>query len=82
VKKREKPVKMNLIKEVCGTQGLTYRELGEKIGYSEETLKNCASTGKISEPMLRSIELYNENIGLKEELSLFDEFKSFMKKIL
>ena len=40
----------NLIKKTCKELGLTYRELGERIGYSESAIKNAA-VGAVSEPM-------------------------------
>ncbi|WP_456470021.1 hypothetical protein [Caminibacter sp.] len=41
----------NIVKKVCKELGLTYRELGERIGYSEGAIKTAAASGKISEPM-------------------------------
>ncbi|EDO8246987.1 transcriptional regulator, partial [Campylobacter jejuni] len=35
----------NLIKKTCKDLGLTYKQFGEKIGYSEATLNKNASTG-------------------------------------
>lgn len=68
----------NLIKKTCKELGLTYRELGERIGYSESTLNKNASTEKISEPLTFAINLYLENLKLKEEL---EDFR-ILKKIL
>ncbi len=38
----------NIVKKVCKELGLTYKELGEHIGYSESAIKMAASTGKIN----------------------------------
>ncbi|TLD85550.1 transcriptional regulator [Helicobacter sp. MIT 05-5294] len=74
----------NLIKKTCKELGLTYRELGEKIGYSEATLNKNASTGEISKSLEFAINLYLENLKLKEKLedfrSLFKTFKKLLQE--
>lgn len=41
----------NIIKKTCREQGLTYKQLGELIGYSESAINNAARQDKISEPL-------------------------------
>lgn len=72
----------NLIKKTCKELGLTYRELGEAIGYSEGTLKTIASTGNISENLLKSISLLKANRDLERRLQEVEELKSILKKLL
>ena len=72
----------NIVKKVCKELGLTYKQLGEKIGYSEGALKTAASTGKISEPLKKAIELYLENLELKKELQNYEKLKKALKKAI
>lgn len=71
----------NIIKRVCKEQGLTYRQLGDLIGYSEATLNKNASTNEISKPIEVVINLYLETIKLKRELKQFDLLKKIMRDI-
>ena len=72
----------NLIKRTCKQLGLTYKQLGELIGYSESALNNAARQDKISEPLTFAINLYLENLKLKEELKDFRTLKDILSKIL
>ncbi len=58
----------NIVKKVCKELGLTYKELGERIGYSEGSIRNMASKGEISEPVKKSIELLYELKKCQEQL--------------
>lgn len=58
----------NPIKEVCEKFGITYDELSNQIGYGADSLRNNASTGKLSEPMKKAIKLFEENRDLQNEL--------------
>lgn len=71
----------NLIKKTCKELGLTYKELGEKIGYSESAIKNAA-VGSVSEPMQFAINLYLENLNLKQQLEISENFKQNLKNFL
>lgn len=53
----------NIIKATCRELGITYRELGEAIGYSESAIKMAISNDKVSEPMQKAIELYLKTLG-------------------
>lgn len=73
---------MNIIKIACKITGLSYKQLGEHIGYSEDTIKGSASKGKISEPMERAIILYMKTLELEKELEKTAAFKAAMKSFL
>lgn len=71
----------NIIKRVCKEQGLTYRQLGDLIGYSESAIKSAMVKDEISEPMNKAIQMQLEIIRLKRELQQFVKFKNFIKQI-
>ena len=52
---------MNLVKQTAKELGLTYKELGEAIGYTESAIKNAA-IGVVSPPMTYALLLYKENL--------------------
>lgn len=72
----------NLIKSTCKELNLTYRQLGELIGYGEGAIKNSASTGNVSEPMQHAIKMYKRILELENELSSSNEIKENLKKWL
>ena len=69
----------NIVKATCRELGMTYKELGEAIGYSEGALKTAVSTAKISNSMTRAIELYLKTLKLEEELENSNKIKSTLK---
>lgn len=72
----------NLIKATCKELNLTYKQLGEAIGYSEAAVKAAIAKNEISEPMKKAIDLYKETLKLKEQNADFEAFKAFFKAIL
>ncbi len=72
----------NIVKQVCKELGITQKELAERIGYKYETINKAASTGKISRPVLRAIELLIETEKLKEKIKEYEEIKTALKKLL
>ena len=72
----------NIIKQVCKDLHLTYKKLAYEIGYKPDTINKSASTGKISEQLNKAIEMYLENLRLKEELKEFTIMKNTLNKIL
>lgn len=74
-------LKTNIIKRVCYELGLTYKQLGEAIGYSESAIKN-AGVGEASEPMKKAIELYKETLNLRAKLDKSEAFKNNLKNFL
>ena len=61
-----KEEEIHLVKRVSKELGLTYRELGERIGYSESNLRKSVSENRLSLPLQKAIELYLENIKLQQ----------------
>ena len=72
----------NLIKETCKKLGLTYKEFGKKIGYSEANLKNSVSKNQISKQLEISINLYLQIIELQKEIESTKNFKQNLKDFL
>jgi len=72
----------NIVKKVCKELGLTYKELGERIGYSEGALNKAGHTGQISKSMQKAIELYLENLRLKKELEVCNNLKNTLKELI
>lgn len=70
----------NFIKQTCKELNLTYKQLGELIGYSESAVNNAARQEKISEPLKRAIELYTENLKLQKELQDFRTLKEILSR--
>lgn len=72
----------NIIKAVCNDLNITYKILANEIGYKADTINKAASTNKISEQINKAIEMYLENLRLKEELKDFEIMKMTLRKIL
>ena len=66
---------VHLVKRVSKELGLTYKELGEKIGYSESTLRSSVSKNQVSIQLKKAIELYLEIIKLKEKEKNIEKIK-------
>ena len=58
---------IHLVKKVSKELGLTYKELGEKIGYNESTLRKSVSENKITTQLKKALELYITIIKLEDE---------------
>ena len=72
----------NLIKDTCKSLGLTYRELGEKIGYSDSNLRKAVSQNKVSSQLKKAIELYLEIVKLKEKEEETKNFKNILRTFI
>ncbi|WP_423903221.1 transcriptional regulator [Campylobacter showae] len=72
----------NIIKTTCKELGLTYKQLGEAIGYGEGAIKNSASTGNVSEPMAHAIKMYRQILELEREVADSESIKESLKKWL
>ena len=59
--------KVHLVKRVSKELGLTYKELGEEIGYSESTLRKVVSENRITLQLEKAIELYLKTLEFEEE---------------
>ena len=73
---------IHLVKRVSKELGLTYKELGEEIGYSEGNLKRSVSTNQLSTQLKKSIELYLEIIKLKENKEKIERVKILLDTIV
>lgn len=72
----------NIVKLTCKEFGITYKELGEAIGYSGDSLRNIASKAEVSDPLTKAIELYKENLALKIQLQDYNTLKQALKNLI
>ena len=72
----------NIVKKVCKDLKLTYKELGEKIGYSEGAINKAGHSGQVSKSMQKAIELYLENLQLKKKLESYNNLKNILKELM
>ena len=73
---------VHLVKRVSKELGLTYRELGERIGYSESSLRKTVSNNTLSSQLETAIKLYLDNLKLKQEINELEDFKSTFRTFL
>ncbi|WP_249932568.1 hypothetical protein [Campylobacter mucosalis] len=71
----------NIIKKVCKELNLTYKQLGELIGYGEEAVSKAARTDNISATMNKALSLYLENLELKNKLKTLDTLSKIIKEL-
>ena len=73
---------VHLVKKVSKELGLTYKELGERIGYTEGSLRRSVSTNQISSQLEKAIELYLEIIKLKEKEKRTNDIKELLRTFM
>ena len=73
---------VHLVKKVSKELGLTYKELGEKIGYSEGNLRRSVSKNQLSGQLKKAIELYLEIVKLKEKEERIKKSKELIITLL
>jgi hypothetical protein len=78
----EKKEEVHLVKKVCKELGLNYRELGEKIGYSESNLRKSVHLNRLSPPLKKSIELYLEVINFQKKEEETKAMKNTLREFL
>ena len=66
---------IHLVKKVSKELGITYKELGEIIGYTESSLKKSVYENKISIQLEKAIELYIKNIQLEKKIFEIEKMK-------
>jgi hypothetical protein len=66
---------VHLVKKVSKELGLTYKELGEKIGYSEGSLRRSVSTNQISGQLKKAIELYLKTLEFEKDRKEIESIK-------
>lgn len=69
------------VKKFCKEQNLTYKQLAEKIGMTEGSLRVAITTDKFSSQTIQSINLLKENQKLQTELADFKVLSEIIKKI-
>jgi uncharacterized tellurite resistance protein B-like protein len=70
---------VHLVKRISKELGLTYKELGEEIGYSESILRQSVSKNKLTSQLKRALELYEETVKLKKEKKETEKMKALIK---
>jgi len=73
---------VHFIKKVSKELGLTYKELAEKIGYSESNLRQSVYANKMSIQLKTAIELYLETVQLKARVNESEDFKSILRTFI
>ena len=72
----------HLVKQVSKELGLTYKELADKIGYTESNLKNLVFKNLTTNNLKKSIELYLETLELKKEVEEAKQFRKVLKTFI
>ncbi len=72
----------NIVKKTCKELGMTYKELGEAIGYGEPAIKKALANNKVSKPMQKAILLYLEIIELKNQIKDYAVLKDAIKRAI
>ena len=70
----------NIVKKTCAELSITQKELAEAIGYKPDTINKAVSTGKVSEPLQKAIDLFMENAELKKQLQDYNQLRDMLKK--
>ena len=68
------------LKQFCKERNITYKELAEKIGWSEPSLRATISSGKISDQTAAAVNLLKETMELKEKLTDWETIRAIIKK--
>ena len=69
----------NLVKQTCKEFNLTYKELGEKIGLSEASIKRLA-TSEINSQVEQSLKMLYRISELEAELKDFRTLKEILSR--
>jgi transcriptional regulator with XRE-family HTH domain len=78
----EEKEEIHLVKRVSKELGVTYKELAEKIGYSESNLRQSVYSDKLSLQLQTAIELYIETLNLKKRVDEAEDFKSILRTFI
>ena len=71
---------IHLVKKVSKNLGMTYKELGKEIGYSESTLRKVVSENRITTQLEKVIELYLQTLEFQKEKEEIEFLKKHIKK--
>lgn len=69
----------NIVKKVCAELGITQKELAEKLGASEGTVRNWSSSNELPQWALNFIETILEHKKDKEIATKFKELLNLVK---
>ena len=72
---------VHLVKKVSKELGLTYKELGEEIGYSESTLRKSVSENRITPQLKKAIELYLKTLEFEKDREEIDSIKETIRTL-
>jgi len=72
----------NIVKATAKRLGMTYRELAEATGYSEDGIKKAAAADKVSEPMQKALELLEKNRELETQANETKQLKELLKNFI
>ena len=72
---------IHLVKKVSKELGLTYKELGEEIGYSESTLRKSVSENRITIQLKKAIELYLKTLKFEESQKEIEKIKDNIRTL-
>ena len=73
---------IHLVKKVSKELGLTYKELGEAIGYTESNLRKSVSENRLSMPLKKAIELYLQVIEFKQNEEETRKMKDILRTLI
>jgi len=73
---------IHLVKKVSKELGMTYKELGEEIGYTESNLRKSVSENRLSIPLKRAIELYIQVINFQEKENEIKKMKDILRTLI
>ena len=78
----EEKKEIHLVKRVSKELGLTYKELGKEIGYSESNLRRSVSTNQLSLQLKKALDLYLENSKFKQKEKETKELKDILRALI
>ena len=70
------------LKAFCKERNLTYKELAEKIGMTEGSLKNAIATNNITKSIEHSLNMYNRILELEAEVKQLENLRAVLKDLL
>ncbi|ADD67433.1 hypothetical protein Dacet_0645 [Denitrovibrio acetiphilus DSM 12809] len=72
----------NIIKDTCKELKMNYEDLGSAIGYSQAAIRKSASLNAPSAPMVKAINLYKENLELKNKIARFSSLQNLLSEFI
>jgi len=72
---------VHLVKKVSKELGMTYKELGKEIGYSESTLRKSVSENRITIQLEKAIELYLKTLEFQKDRNELEKIKENIRTL-